>query len=577
MATTQLSGLISGFDWKSFVDSTIDYMSVPITRMESEQSANRLKSSALGTLDGKMTVLRSAVAALGDSSAFLARTTKLAASTAGWSASADTGAALGGYKIAVTQLATAARLNGTADIAGGLSATDDVSGVTLATAQLGTAITAGEFTINGQRITVDLADSLEDVFAAISTATGGEVTASYAAATDRVTLTSSGGPITLGAANDTSNFLSALRLANNGTATVSSSSALGALQLTAPIDSAGLRDAITAVDGSGAGSFQINGVNIDYNVTTDSLKTVLARINASTAGVTASYDAAADRVLLTNKTTGDTGVFVSEPAGGLLGALGLAGGTLERGKNALYSVNDGPELASAGNTLSADTHGIEGLRVTVGATGTDTVTIAGDTAAMKTKINTFISTFNDVQRFIEDQTKITSANGKVTTSNLSAEREVGAWGQTLRRNAFAEISGLSGTLSRLDSLGIDFTSGTSELAIKSSSTLDAALADQADQVAEFFGAATTGFAARMKTSLELISGGEFADGYIDDRVTKLAAANTDLDKQIENFERQLEQQRELLTSSFIAMETAQQTYNSMQSQLTKAFFSDSSK
>ena len=577
MATTQLSGLISGFDWKSFVDSTIDYMSVPITRMESEQSANRLKSSALGTLDGKMTVLRSAVAALGDASAFLARTTKLAASTAGWSASADTGAALGGYKIAVTQLATAARLNGTADIAGGLSATDDVSGVTLATAQLGTAITAGEFTINGQRITVDLADSLEDVFAAISTATGGEVTASYAAATDRVTLTSSGGPITLGAANDTSNFLSALRLANNGTATVSSSSALGALQLTAPIDSAGLRDAITAVDGSGAGSFQINGVNIDYNVTTDSLKTVLARINASTAGVTASYDAAADRVLLTNKTTGDTGVFVSESAGGLLGALGLAGGTLERGKNALYSVNDGPELASAGNTLSADTHGIEGLRVTVGATGTDTVTVAGDTAAMKTKINTFISTFNDVQRFIEDQTKITSANGKVTTSNLSAEREVGAWGQTLRRNAFAEISGLSGTLSRLDSLGIDFTSGTSELAIKSSSTLDAALDDKADQVAEFFGAATTGFAARMKTSLELISGGEFADGYIDDRVTKLAAANTDLDKQIENFERQLEQQRELLTSSFIAMETAQQTYNSMQSQLTKAFFSDSSK
>ena len=50
-----------------------------------------------------------------------------------------------------------------------------------------------------------------------------------------------------------------------------------------------------------------------------------------------------------------------------------------------------------------------------------------------------------------------------------------------------------------------------------------------------------------------------------------------IDDQIAAIERQLEQQRELLTSSFIAMETAQSSYNNMQTQLTKSFFSDTSK
>ncbi|MET0262917.1 MAG: flagellar filament capping protein FliD [Rariglobus sp.] len=576
MATNSLSGLVSGFDWKAFIDSTIEYSSAPIARMESEQAVNRSKATALSTLDGKMTMLQNALTALGDNASFYSRTSSLTG-VSGWSSSMNTGAALGDYKIDVTQLATASRLRGTTDISAGLASTSDVSGLTLSTLPLATALKPGFFTVNGQQVTVDLSDSLQDVFEAISTATGGDVTASYDATTDTVSLNSAGGPITLGAANDTANFLSAFRLANNGTASVNSSSALATLPLTAPLASAGLRNAITAVDGAGNGTFSLNGVEIAYNANTDSLKTVLTRINASSAGVTATYDSSLDRVVLTNKNTGDSGIFINEAAGGLLGALGLSSSTVERGKNALYTVNGGPGLISASNTLSADSHGIEGVNVTAASTGTATLTVASDTSAMKAKINTFISAFNDVQSFIEQQSKVTSANGKVTTSTLSNEREVQGWAQTLRRTVFASVGGLEGTISRLETLGIDFTSGTNELAIKSQTTLDAALATRPDEVAAFFSTSSTGFAARLKTAVDLIAGTEFQKGYIDERQTKISASNKSLDDQIAAIERQLAQQRELLTANFIAMENAQSSYNNMQTQLTKAFFSDSSK
>ncbi len=573
MATNQLSGLVSGFDWKAFIDSTIEYSSAPITRLQREQTTNDRIGSALGALDTRMTTLQTAIASLADSTSFYSRTSSFSSGGTGWSASAGTGAAIGNYTVNVTQLATSSRLRGSADIASGLAATNDVSGLTLSTLPLGTALTAGVFTINGQQIDVNLTDSLQDVFDAISTATGGDVTATYSAATDKISLNSTAGPITLGASNDTANFLSALRLANNGTADIESTSALGTLPLTAPLASAGLRTAVAP----GPASFTLNGVEIAYDTSTDSLKAVMARINASSAGVAASYDASLDRVVLTNKNTGDTGIFFSEAPGGLLSALGLNPASVERGKNALFTVNDGPELISASNTLSSSSHGIEGLQVTANSETSATLSVAGDTSAMKAKINTFITAFNDVQRYIEEQSKIVSADGEVTAGVLAGEREVQSWAQTLRRNAFAAVDGLDGTINRLESLGIDFTSGTSELYIKSSSTLDAALADRPDDVAAFFSTASTGFASRIKSAVDLIAGTDFEKGYIDARQTKISAGNKSLDDQIAAIERQLEQQRELLTASFIAMESAQSSYNNMQTQLTKAFFSDSDK
>lgn len=576
MAGLQLSGLASGFDWKTLVDNLIQLERTPITRLEAEKTLNSRKLTAFDALKTRFTELQTATNALKTQGLFSGRSASSTTTNSNWLTSAASGTAAGNYTFNILQLATTSRRTGTSDIGAGLSATDDVSGLTIASLATPTAVTAGNFTVNGQTVTVALTDSLQDVFGKISTATGGAVTATYSSASDRVTLESLG-EIVLGASNDTSNFLSVMRLSNNGSGTVSSGSALGATNLNTPLASSRLRAPITAVDASGNGTFAVNGVSIAYNVNTDSLSTILSRINASSAGVTAAFDSLNDRVVFTNKTTGDLGLNLSEAAGGLVDALGLgAASVLDRGLNARYTVNGGPEVTSTSNTLDASSHGVTGLSVTARTESSETISVTANTAAMKTAVETFITKFNAVQSYIDEQTKITTTNGKVSAALMANNREIQGWAQSLRANAFSAISGLDGVVKRLDDLGIDFTSGTSTLAIKTPTKLDAALLSNAADVERFFTQASTGFAAKFDSFITSTIGLTGTGGNLGSQSSQLTKSSTSIDEQIATLERRLVQRRSQMEAAFIAMETAQAKLQQMQTQLTNAFKTSSS-
>jgi flagellar hook-associated protein 2 len=578
MAGISISGLISGsFDWKSVVDQLIQIESTPIARLQTEEANNIDRLASLAALQTRMTDLQTASNALGAGGLFSGRTASSSTTGSNWTPTAANAAVNGSYDISVLQLATATRLTGTSGISAPISLTDDVAGVTLASMATAKAITAGTFTVNGKQVTLELTDSLADAFGKISDATGGAVTASYSSATDKITLASTdGSEVVLGASNDSSNFLTALRLSNNGTTTTSSSTALGSSALSLPLASSRLRTAITGVDPAGAGSFTINGVTIDYNINTDSLSTVLGRINASDAGMTASYDSGSDRVVLTNKTTGDVGAGISEDPNGLLNALGLTtGAVMTRGLDAEFTVNGGPTLTSHSNTLDSAALGIEGLTVKVGSEGTQTITVKADTATMTTAIQNFITKFNAVQTYIEAETKITKTpDGKVKAALLADNREVQTWASELRSKAFAQISGLTGTIKRLSDLGIDFSSTDSTLAIRNQSKLDAALASNGEEVAAFFSTATTGFAAVFDKYL----GPKLANssGALALQMGTLNKQNASIDQQIATLNRRLENQRELLTSAFLSMQNAQSAAQQQQQTLSNFFDKKSS-
>lgn len=533
----------------------------PVTRIQKEQATNTQQGSALSGLGTRLDTLRSSAQALKDATLFARRTASSGTADSTWTATATSGFAPGSHTFAVSQLATQARREGAADITGGLSASDDVSGTTLATLSTAVAITAGTFSVNGEKITVATTDSLQDVFDAIAAATDGDVTAAYDSAADKVTLTGTG-TITLGAANDTSNLLAVLKLANNATTSVTSSGTLGAMRSGATLATAGLR---TAVGGAGAGTFTINGTSIAYDTATDTLAALLKRVNASGAGVTASYDAVNDRVVLANQVTGDLGIAVTDDANGILAALGLAAGaTSVRGQDAALTVDGGATLTSRSNTLDGAAHGLSGLAVTVDSVSTQTITVAADTGTMRDKIDDFVSAYNAVQAFIDEKTRITTSGGKVTTSVLSKNQEIQAWSRQLRSLAFGAVS-VAGTVTRLDHLGLDFT-GTGTLEVTDAARLEAALAGQATDVEDFFTHATTGFAAKFDTLLDSLG------DYNDSAQQRLTEANTDLDRQIEDLQRRLAQQREVMTNSFIAMESAQSRIQQQGTALTNAFF-----
>jgi hypothetical protein len=74
-----------------------------------------------------------------------------------------------------------------------------------------------------------------------------------------------------------------------------------------------------------AGSFELNGVAIDV-FANDSIDGVLARITASAAGVDAEFDAASERILLTQRTAGSGAhIVLANDTSGFLAATKLAG------------------------------------------------------------------------------------------------------------------------------------------------------------------------------------------------------------------------------------------------------------
>ncbi len=572
MASVKLSGLITGFDSASFIDQMIELQRTPITNLETKQTQNSTKVNALNALGSYLASLRTAAAALKADGVFNARTGT--ATNSSWSVTTDAGAATGSYTVNVTSLATAAKLSGGTGISQGLSASADVSDLTLATLPTASAVKAGTFTVNGAQVSVTLADSLQDVFDKISTATGGAVNAGYDPETDGITLTSTdGSEIVLGAANDSSNFLSVAKLFSNGSGSVSSATALGRASITKTLAGAGLAD--TAF--SSSGTFTINGVEIAYDASTDSISKLLARINASNAGVNAAYDSAGDRVVLTNKATGDTGITINDDSDGMLAALGLtsAAAQLTRGANAVFSINGGPDITSTSNTFSETEHGIAGLSITATSAGEETVSVAADTTTMRSTIEGFISAYNSLQSYIDNVTAISVSSDSVSTSVLSGNREVSGWASQLRSAVFGSVSGLESSIVQLEQLGIDFSGTSSQLSIKDSDKLDAALAGSADDVAAFFGDSSSGFATRIDSLLNTYVGTNNSSGLLKSMTDSLTTANKRIDEQIAKLEERLEKERARMEAAFAAMEVASSKYTQMQQQLTNAFGNDS--
>jgi flagellar hook-associated protein 2 len=575
MAGIQISGLVanSPFDWKSVVDQLIAADSIPITNLNATKTTNTQKSDALVTLNTDFVALQTSLQAIRTGNVFAARTVLSDTPNTTWSSASAQGAALGSYTFDVTQLASQARTDGVAGIGSPLSATSSVSGVTLATMNTATAVTAGTFTVNGATVTIATTDSLQDVFTKISTATGGNVTASYTPNSppspngDKITLTSASGNVLLGAANDTSNFIQVMKLANNGTPTATSSATLGRLVNTASLATTGLTTPLTGLDSSGNGAFVINGVTINYNSTTDNFGLLVNRINQSGAGVTASYNSSTDQMSIVNNNTGDIGMGLSDTTGNLLAALGLtsgAGSVFTRGDNAQYTVNGGPPISSMSNTLDSSSHGITGLNVTVNSKTTQTLSVSSDPTSSQAAVQSFITAYNTVQSFIDTNTKITNTGTNVSTSLLSDNREVQAWSSQLRDMAFGAVSGVSGTVKQLNDLGIDFDS-TGQLAITDSAKLSTALTNQPNDVSNFFLTPTTGFVGQMYGFLTTLQTNDASQQAV------LSNANTSIDSQVAVIQTRLDAERTSLTNAFIVMQDAQSTAQSQSQTLLNAF------
>jgi flagellar hook-associated protein 2 len=162
-------------------------------------------------------------------------------------------------------------------------------------------------------------------------------------------------------------------------ATVASSSGVlgAAINAGTNLNASGMTTAVTA------GAFMINGVSFTVDPATQSLNTILGQINSSTAGVTAMYDPAADKVTIANTAAGNTGLInfgATSDTSNFLDALnikqatqstngsGSTQATSTRNLGAIDTSKTLNQISFAGGAVTAGTIFINGISITVDPT-----------------------------------------------------------------------------------------------------------------------------------------------------------------------------------------------------------------
>src|SRR3954467_15839184 len=111
-----VSGLVSNFDWKTFINQIMAVQNAPIDKLNNEKTANINKTAALNDLKTKLTALQTSSTSLSAATLFTSRQAISSTTGSTWNSIAAPGTAAGSYSLAVTQLATAARRNGTSGV-----------------------------------------------------------------------------------------------------------------------------------------------------------------------------------------------------------------------------------------------------------------------------------------------------------------------------------------------------------------------------------------------------------------------------------------------------------------------------
>jgi flagellar hook-associated protein 2 len=569
-----LAGLASGIDWTSIINDEAKAEAAPVTQMQTEQTRDNSINTAYQTIGTDLTNLQNDIRTL-SSASFFQSTTSSSTDSSVASATTQDGTPLGAYTFAVSQLATAAAQNGSKVSAQPISSTDDVSNVDLDSTAFSDPITAGTFTVNGQIVTVTASESLQSVFDQINSATNGAVTASYNSSTDEITLSSSS-PITLGSSADTSNFLQAASLYSNGTGSVTSLNTLAGININTNAAQANLATAITD-GGNGQGAFKINGVTINYNASTDSINDILAAINNSEAGVTASYDGANNRFVLTNNNTGDLGMTLQDVTGNFLAATGLSSGTLQAGTNLQYSLNGSSTMTSESNTIDASSEGLSGLSITAQSTGSTSITVSADTTTIASAITSFVNDYNAVQNYVSSQTTISSSTSSTTGAVDSTSTTTGtpglltgdmdAEGIATNLRQLVDASPLSGAIQNLNDLGIT-SDGTDNLLSTSSLVLNTTLSNNLSQVAQLFTDPTSGLATTVGNYLNNTLG---SNGIIATKEQNLTTESTDIGASITTLQTKITNDEAEMQNQFVEMEDAISSINVEKEYLTAYF------
>lgn len=444
MAGFSAGGLITGIDTNSIVSQLMQLERQPILRMEAQIRAFEAKRDAVKDLRTELTAFRNSIQDLRfgvDFNKFMTEVSDETITSASISGSNPTA---GAFSIEVLQLASAtiANSNGRIGASINLGAALESSGVT-------STVTSGDFTINGHTFNFDFSvSSLNDVINAIN-GSGIGVTASYDAVTDKVTFANTNPAdtsiINFGAEDDTSNFLALIAVETatqftNGSGSTEVTSTVGLGRVNQGYVLNAQNYAAGAITG---GSFMINGVSIAVDPTSDTLLNMIERINASDAGVTASYDSNTDGIRVVSDNLGSRTISFTSGTSNFLDIMNLTSAVQVAGSDSQFSVDGGAIQTRNSNDISDV---IGGVTINMKSIGTSTITVSQDLDAGVDLIKEFVESFNTsiskISELIEDD------------GPLAGDLSIRSIKNQLQGMIYQSVPGLAGTMDNVLDIGI---------------------------------------------------------------------------------------------------------------------------
>ncbi|MBU1169637.1 MAG: flagellar filament capping protein FliD [Proteobacteria bacterium] len=544
MGISSSVGLISGLDTEAIITAIMNVERIPISRLQQKQAASQAKISSYGQIKSTLSTLQSSISSLKTATTFAPGFNATSTNKDFLAVSVSNGdiASAGTYKIKVNQLATSAQMT---------SNTYTDSGETVGTGTLHFQVGDGE----KQSVVIDMDNqSLEDIAKAINDANT-DVSASVLRVTDndyRLSLT----------AKDTGKDLSytyqetGFTFETTSQASTTSGEVLKSQNVDSDVTALGL-----------TGTLSINGTDIvlggtetlnDIQTSIDAIAGITATVNYDSTTGTYSLgvenDAAQGRVDLT---------YSDSDSGAGLSNMMDTGATIAATK-ALLNINN-IDVERDGNTIDDLISGL-----TLNLTGEDptetiTVSVAANFNDSKTKIDSFVESFNNVISTLDSLQSYSSDSG--TAGNLLGDSTANSLRSGLRRMIFSSINGISSSVNSLSRLGIEVEE-SGKLSFNSS-TFTTAMQDNTEDVTSFFTNDTSssqGFAVQFNT---------YMNGYLDSRGGILTAkidgyttSSSKMDDSIASIETRLSKREDNLRKQYANLEQLLSSFTSTSSYLS---------
>lgn len=281
--------------------------------------------------------------------------------------------------------------------------------------------------------------------------------------------------------------------------------------------------------------------NIDIPPTDTTLAQAASYINSGSYGVTASVvtDSQGTRLALTSKTSG--------AAGNLTVSSSAASFTSTAGVDAQLTV-DGVPVDSSTNTV---TGAIPGVTLSLGAAAPNTpvqISVEPDTSQAADALESFVDAYNAVIGSINSQYTLNSSGSEGILAGDSML-------QSLQGNLLDMVStavGNNGQYTNLESLGVEMQNdGTLQV---DSTTLSDALSTSYSEVQNFFQSTSpAGWAETASTEMTQLT--DPTNGPVAVDINGLTQTNTDLSSQISDFEANMTEVQQQLTSQYDNLDT----------------------